>query len=101
MNELEAEFHSAMVSLYEKGKDLDYFANYFRQMLDRYGGVETANRLLADSEPQQGLYRLWELDALDISLEATVLQERFRMLFTDDERDEAKRRLADLGYPAE
>ena len=90
-----------MVSLYEKAKDLDYFASYFKQMLDRYGGVETAKRLLADSEPQQGLYRLWELDALDISLEATVLQERFRTLFTDDERDEAKRRLADLEYPAE
>ncbi len=90
-----------MISLYEKAKDLDYFANYFKQMLDRYGGIETAKRLLADSEPQQGLYRLWELDAIDISLEATVLEERFSSLFTDAELEEARRRLADLEYPAE
>ena len=89
-----------MIGLYEKAKDLDYFASYFKQMLDRYGGVETAKRLLADSEPQQGLYRLWELDALDIPLEATFLQERFSSLFTDAELEEARRRLADLEYPA-
>ncbi len=101
MHDLADEFNRAMISLYEQAKDLDYFANYFKQMLDRYGGVETAKRLLADSEPQQGLYRLWELDALDISLEATVLQKRFSSLFTDAELEEARRRLADLEYPAE
>lgn len=98
MPRLEDEFHSELLSLYEKAKGLDYLSNYFKQMLDRYGGFKTAKRLLAESKPQQGLYSLWELDALDISLEATVLKDRFRPLFTSEELDEAMSRLADLGH---
>ena len=39
----------------------DYFATYFKGMLDQYGGVETAKRLLAKSQPQTGLFRLLDL----------------------------------------
>ena len=95
---LEDEFHRAMVGVYEVAKDHDYFATYFKRMLDEHKGVETARRLLARQEIQAGLMKLWELKLLDHSVEALVIQERFRPLFTEDEVQEARRRLEELGY---
>ncbi|MGB8212009.1 MAG: hypothetical protein WCE68_00490 [Anaerolineales bacterium] len=42
--------------------------------------------------------KLWELNLLDRSMEALVIQERFRALFTEAEIAEARRRLEELGY---
>ncbi len=98
MATIEDEFHRAMIAVYETAKDHDYFATYFKQMLDEHGGVQTAKRLLAKAEAQQGLTRLWELNLLDHSMEALVIQERFQPLFTDEEITEARRRLEELGY---
>ena len=67
-------------------------------MIDKYGGVGTAKRLLAKEEIQEGLMKLWELQCLDHSMEALVIQERFRPLFSDREIAEAQRRLEELGY---
>ena len=67
-------------------------------MLEEHGGVETAKGLLAKSEPQTGLFELWQLNLLHESMEAVVLQEKFKSLFTEDELAEAHRRLEELGY---
>ena len=58
---LEDDFHREMIGVYEKGKDHDYFATYFKRMVDTYRGVGAAKRLLAAREIQDGLLRLWEL----------------------------------------
>ena len=67
-------------------------------MLEEHGGKQTAIRLLAKSEPQVGLFELGKLDLLDESMEAIVLQAKFKDLFTDDELAEAYRRWEELGY---
>ena len=67
-------------------------------MLEEHGGVETAKRLLAKSEPQSGLFELWQLNLLHESMEAVVLQDKFHPLFTEAELAEAHRRLDELGY---
>jgi hypothetical protein len=90
-----------MLDLYEMGAERGYYATYFRRMILDRGGVETARVLLAERDVQAGLARLWELDLLHHSTEALVLQERFRPLFTDAERQEARRRLEELGYNPE
>jgi hypothetical protein len=82
---LEDDFHKAMVAIYEQEKDCGYYATYFKQMLDQYGGLEAAKRLLAGEEVQQGLMKLWELGHLNNSVEAHVLQYRFRALFSNSE----------------
>jgi hypothetical protein len=94
----EQDFDRAMYAIYERAKAHKYYATYFKQMLDRHGGLDTAKRLLREGEPQQGLYTLWELDALGDSVEATILKEEFRGLFTNEELAEAEKRLRDLGY---
>jgi hypothetical protein len=42
--------------------------------------------------------KLWEMKQLHHSMEALVIQERFKPLFTDPEIAEARRRLEELGY---
>ncbi len=98
MATLEEQFHHAMIGIYENAKDHDYFATYFKRMLDTYQGVGTAKRLLVKQEIQEGLMKLWEMKLLDQSMEALVIQERFKPLFTDAEIAEALRRLEELGY---
>lgn len=68
------------------------------QMLAEHGGVGTARRLLAKSEPQEGLFELWRLDLLHESMEAVVVQEKYHSLFTQEELAEARRRLEKMGY---
>ena len=98
MQELENEFHEAMITTYEEGAKRGYYPTYFMQMLDQYGGVGTAKRLLAKREIQSGLMKLYELGLLDSSMEAYVIKERYQPLFTEEERQEARRRLEELGY---
>jgi hypothetical protein len=99
MTTLDQQFHQSMIGLYENAKQYDYFATYFKQMIDQHGGLESAKRLLAKLEIQEGLMKLWELNLLDQSMEALVIQDRFRPLFTEAEVAEAHRRLEELGYP--
>jgi len=95
---LEAEFTAVLRETYDVARSHGYNPAYFMQMLEEHGGLGTARRLLAKSEPQEGLFTLWELGLLDISLEAVALQERFRPLFTEAEINEAHRRLDELKY---
>ena len=58
MTTLEAEFHEAMLDVYEAARAHDYHATYFKRMIDEYGGVGAARRLLAKGDIQSGLMRL-------------------------------------------
>lgn len=98
---LEDELTDELRGTYEAARKRGYVATYFLQMLEEHGGKETAKRLLAKSEPQEGLHRLWELGLLQESLEAVVLKEKYKSLFENKELDylgEAHRRLEQLGY---
>ena len=92
MAALEEQFHRAMIGVYENAKDHDYYATYFKRMIDEYGGIQAAKRLLAKQEIQEGLMKLWRMKLLNQSMEALVIQERFKSLFTDGEIAEARRR---------
>jgi 5-methylcytosine-specific restriction enzyme A len=98
MENLEKQFYHAMIGVYENAKDHEYFATYFKRMIDQYGGFDAAKRLLAKPGIQEGLMKLWELGCLDQSMEALVIQDRFHALFTNAEIAEAHRRLEELGY---
>ena len=93
---LEAEFDQAMVNIYHTAASLGYRPTYFLRMVSEHGGVIAAKRLLRAAEHQSGLTRLYELDRLDISAEALVLQERWKTLFTDEERQTARGAIAGL-----
>ncbi len=95
---LEAEFHRAMLNIYDAAADLDYHPTRFLKMVHEHGGVASAKRLLSGPVAQSGLTTLWELGRLDISMEALVVQERWKPLFSDAERQTARDRLSAYGY---
>lgn len=95
---LSKEFTQAMEGTIEAAKTRNYNPTYFMQMLAKLGGVQTAKRLLASDKPQSGLFELYHLGILNESMEAVVVQEKFRSLFNEDELTEANRRLEQLDY---
>jgi len=95
---LEDELTAALRGTIDAARNHNYVPTYFLRMLDKYGGLGTAKRLLVKNDRQTRLFKLYELGLLDESMEAVVLQERFRPLFTDEELAEARRRLEELGY---
>ena len=99
MNEAEREFHRAMVSIYETAKrELGYNATRFLQMLSEQGGAATARQLLWSDTPSDGFTTLWSHHRLDLTVEAHVLQQRFASLFTEEDRERARDRLAAYGW---
>ncbi len=101
MQSLENELTEELRGTYQAARKRGYVASYFLQMLEEHGGRETAKRLLAKQEIQQGLMKLAEIGLLEDSLEAVVLKEKYKPLFEDDEIDylgEVHRRLDYLDY---
>jgi hypothetical protein len=97
--DVRAEFERAMKDVYVRAKsEANYTASYFIGMLSSYGGLGTAQRLLASTEVSSGFAALYERDRLDLTVEALVIQSKFASLFTDEELDIARQRLDQLGY---
>ena len=94
----EVEFHNAMVEIYHIALEHGYPANRFLGMISEHGGLGAAKRLLASPEAQSGLDELWDRGLLHISMEALILNEHWQNFFTDDELEEARRRLTDRDY---
>ena len=95
---IEDEFHQAMLGIDDAAAKHGYHPTYFLRMIHELGGLAAAKRLLSSSQHQSGLTRLWELDLLENSMEALVLEKRWQGLFSDDELREARRRLTEYGY---
>lgn len=94
-----ADFHRAMLEVYRKARrEAGYNATYFLQMVEEAGGLEAARRLLRAGSVSSGFTALWEKGRLDLSVEAVVLLDRFAGLFTEEELDIARDRLAEYGY---
>lgn len=102
MSSLEAQFHRAMIGIYEHAKaECGYNATRFLGMLSEKGGLRTAQILLATSQPSDGYVALWECNRLDLTVEALVLKPEFASLFTEEEKQVARNRLKEYGYQFE
>lgn len=99
--ELERQLEAELLQNYEAAKYLKppYVAPRFLRMVNEHGGKETADRLLATNEPSEGFTKLFlrGRDNLRLSVEYVVLRPCYRTLFTDDQLEVAKKRLAGLG----
>ena len=95
---LENEFYTAVMNdvkiLIKKG----YKPIVFMDMISRKGAIETAKQLVNSKEPSPGYTKLWEMGALQYSVENQIQDKRWKNIFTDDERAKAKKRLADYGF---
>lgn len=102
MTPLEKQFHQDMLDgSVELKKKHHYNPTYFLQMVAEFGGVEAVRRLLKTPNYQDGLTTLWEIDRLDMSCEAAVLNPKYATLFTEAEKREARKRLKAMNYVSE
>ena len=90
---LEERFDAAMFLLYERQCEVIRRPLRFRGMLGNFGGLGTAIRLLDNPMPGDGFVELWEAGRPDLSMEAFILEEPWRSLFTDEQLAVAQSRL--------
>jgi len=86
---LKEEFTQALEGTVEAAKARNYIPTYFMEMLSEHGGVETAKRLVAKSEPQTGHI---ETQSFKIQKSKLIIDEIDRVLarhygLTDEELD--------------
>ena len=99
IEETKRKFHIAMKEIYETAKrECGYNASRFIQMVAEKGGVVAAKQLICKSGGTDGFATLWEHGRLDISVEAYVLKDEYKELFTDDERKMCRERLLEFGF---
>jgi hypothetical protein len=96
---VERAFTAAMSDIYRRAKDeAGYNATIFLRMLSERGALATAHALIHTENPSDGFTRLWERNRLDLTVEAHVLKPAFEALFTEDERQVCRARLAAYGF---
>ena len=82
---------------YQKaGRETGYWGRYFLRELRKKGGLVTLKRMLKPAKSEgvsKGFQSLIDAGRTDLSVEAVVLEDRFRRLFTREELAEAERRL--------
>ena len=95
MTDIEARFEQDMVEKVYRaaGRETGYWAGYFLRSVKRHGGVGAARRLLEQGGVSKGLARLASLERLDLAMETLVLDPAYALLFTDEDRAVAARRL--------
>jgi hypothetical protein len=101
MLEVEQKFNEEMRQIYDKSKELTppYKPTRFKKMLDQYGGIETANRLLiSSSKIPDGFIELYSRgpEALKLTVEYLILKPEYSVLFNPDQHEIAKKRLKQL-----
>ncbi|WP_438312421.1 EVE domain-containing protein [Sporosarcina sp. FA9] len=96
--QLENKFHKVMIEVSKNAKDIGYNPTRFTQMVLTVGGYAVAKKLINSRGLSDGFNILWELNRLDLSVEAVVLRQEFQTLFTEEERRFARERLKEVGY---
>lgn len=93
------DFDDAMMDVYLRARsECGYNATRYLQMLHEHRGPETARILLHAANVSEGYTALWERKRLDLTVEALILAPEWHSLFSDEERDIARKRLDSYGY---
>lgn len=77
---------------------IGYRPTHFRNMLSANGGVSTVRQLLAKGKPSEGFTRLWELGRLDLTVEALIVETKWRLLIDPLLVQQAERLLTKSNY---
>ncbi len=96
MDDLAERFEQRLRESVPVAIQLGYNPTVFVDLLERYRGVQTAKRLIAEGEIQYGFKRLAALGRLDLTMEQIMLEPEFASLFTEGELAAARWRLDQL-----
>jgi hypothetical protein len=94
IEKLKAKFDAEMLDILESEREVGFSSNYFRRMVNEFGGVETAHRLLRPERQLPPMFaHLRRIGRTDLTVENRILKEQYRPLFSEDERAVARFRL--------
>lgn len=79
-------------------KECNYNATRFLQMFHEQGAISTARQLIMSPNLSRGFISMWERKRLDLTIEALIIREPWRQLFTCAEVEIATKRLEQSGY---
>ena len=91
-----AEFNAEMESIFEREGEVGLCSTRFIEGVRRDGGVGYAHTLLKKAEsdlPKNTFSFLRNVSRLDLTMEYYAVQDRFRPLFSDSQREIAQWRL--------
>ena len=98
-NDIEIKFENAMKDIhYRAKKECKYNAERFNQMIDRRGALETARYLISKADGFDGFTNLYIVGRLDLTVEALVLDELYKDLFTKEEIENCRSKLERANY---
>lgn len=100
----EGELTQAFIEAYQRtGEQTGYWATRFLQAVRRNGGYETAKRMLLprNASQRQGLDVLIAAGKKELTVEAIILEPRFRGLFTAEQLAVAAERLGEFDRAAD
>jgi hypothetical protein len=100
--ELEAAFTNAVMDTVKRVHEATrYTPRFFLQMVGTKGALAACRQLLDDPIPAEGFQRLYDEGMPEMSIEAMALQPWWKPLFNSPQRQEARRRLEELGVDVE
>jgi hypothetical protein len=91
-------FEQRVQEAIKKMMTLGYKPQAFITMMITEGTVNAVKKLINSDKISDGFTKLWELKRLDLSMENIIQENEWHELFTEDERNKAKRRLRDYGF---
>lgn len=87
------EFNNRLRLAMEECAGLGYPPNRIRQMFDASHPVEVAKKLVVSGDFQEGFRNIVGMGRPDLTVESIMLEERFVLLFSDQELQAARWRL--------
>jgi hypothetical protein len=83
---LDSDFEDACERAIAECEALGYSPTIWRAMVNRWGAVKAAKRLLESGDVQEGFDRLVRMGRIDLTLESAVLDPAWDDLFGSDPR---------------
>lgn len=92
-------FHQEIIDLYKQIiKSVKYKPTRLMDYINRYGGYEAAVKYISTESNVQDFAVLWEKERLDLSVEALITKEQYRVLFSEDILSFCDRKLKEYSY---
>ncbi|MEE1072395.1 MAG: hypothetical protein U0L26_08420 [Cellulosilyticum sp.] len=92
-------FHQEIIDLYKQIiKSVKYKPTRLMDYINRYGGYEAAVKYISTESNVQDFAILWEKERLDLSVEALITKEQYRILFSEDILSFCDRKLKEYSY---
>ncbi len=95
---LETGLQSEFLRAIRERIDMGYYPVQFLNVLQNHGPVITAAHFVMAYQDPEGFETLIVSQRLDLTVEAIILQEPYRLLFMPEVLERAEQKLRDIGY---